>query len=406
VAHRTYRLSISPEGTREIRRVVDFDGRASLDDVHQVILDTLIPDDGDDHLYVFFMSGKYWDKASEYVDPRTDGPRADRALLFRLNLKVGQRFVYVFDYGDEQRHELTVTGITDVAMPLEEPVLVESVGAPPAARYLDEGDEEDNGDEADDASDLATLSDDALAPLVVLAERVMAARESSPLAEIDITEKLTPEQRELIRTGLRQTGAAALELAAALGGSLVTLGQLLAWFGDSELVNDLVALPSALSEHGEVDLALAVAEAYFFVARETLSGDMAVILARAGRRDEALARVAQNLETAEDAFLAEGKAGDAYRALGEWDAAEAYYRRSLAVAEDRSDRSHAALRIASLLIDTEREADANAFLTEERRQLQAGRSSASSAPMRAVGRNDPCPCGSGKKYKKCHGASA
>jgi preprotein translocase subunit SecA len=24
----------------------------------------------------------------------------------------------------------------------------------------------------------------------------------------------------------------------------------------------------------------------------------------------------------------------------------------------------------------------------------------------AVGRNDPCPCGSGKKYKRCHGANA
>jgi uncharacterized protein YecA (UPF0149 family) len=23
-----------------------------------------------------------------------------------------------------------------------------------------------------------------------------------------------------------------------------------------------------------------------------------------------------------------------------------------------------------------------------------------------VGRNDPCPCGSGKKYKKCHGVGA
>jgi preprotein translocase subunit SecA len=23
-----------------------------------------------------------------------------------------------------------------------------------------------------------------------------------------------------------------------------------------------------------------------------------------------------------------------------------------------------------------------------------------------VGRNDPCPCGSGKKYKKCHGQGA
>jgi preprotein translocase subunit SecA len=22
-----------------------------------------------------------------------------------------------------------------------------------------------------------------------------------------------------------------------------------------------------------------------------------------------------------------------------------------------------------------------------------------------VGRNDPCPCGSGKKYKKCHGTT-
>ena len=26
-----------------------------------------------------------------------------------------------------------------------------------------------------------------------------------------------------------------------------------------------------------------------------------------------------------------------------------------------------------------------------------------SSPEDKVGRNDPCPCGSGKKYKKCHG---
>ena len=25
--------------------------------------------------------------------------------------------------------------------------------------------------------------------------------------------------------------------------------------------------------------------------------------------------------------------------------------------------------------------------------------------MRKVGRNDPCPCGSGKKYKRCHGVN-
>jgi preprotein translocase subunit SecA len=26
-------------------------------------------------------------------------------------------------------------------------------------------------------------------------------------------------------------------------------------------------------------------------------------------------------------------------------------------------------------------------------------------PFAGVGRNDPCPCGSGKKFKKCHGAA-
>ncbi|MFV3305449.1 SEC-C metal-binding domain-containing protein [Pseudomonas sp. NY15181] len=25
-------------------------------------------------------------------------------------------------------------------------------------------------------------------------------------------------------------------------------------------------------------------------------------------------------------------------------------------------------------------------------------------PLKDVGRNDPCPCGSGSKFKKCHGA--
>jgi preprotein translocase subunit SecA len=43
-------------------------------------------------------------------------------------------------------------------------------------------------------------------------------------------------------------------------------------------------------------------------------------------------------------------------------------------------------------------------------QYQTGPAQAEAPkPVRAgakVGRNDPCPCGSGKKYKKCHGANA
>ena len=43
-------------------------------------------------------------------------------------------------------------------------------------------------------------------------------------------------------------------------------------------------------------------------------------------------------------------------------------------------------------------------------QFQAGPAQAEPPkPVRSgakVGRNDPCPCGSGKKYKKCHGTAA
>ncbi|HET8633995.1 MAG TPA: SEC-C metal-binding domain-containing protein, partial [Gemmatimonadales bacterium] len=35
-----------------------------------------------------------------------------------------------------------------------------------------------------------------------------------------------------------------------------------------------------------------------------------------------------------------------------------------------------------------------------------GRLSSAQGTVPEVGRNDPCPCGSGKKYKKCHGAVA
>ena len=48
---------------------------------------------------------------------------------------------------------------------------------------------------------------------------------------------------------------------------------------------------------------------------------------------------------------------------------------------------------------------------KRRRSLRrrAGRAAANQASLRSAdrrkgGRNDPCPCGSGKKYKKCHGA--
>ena len=54
-----------------------------------------------------------------------------------------------------------------------------------------------------------------------------------------------------------------------------------------------------------------------------------------------------------------------------------------------------------------------AFMRRKRRELEQARMAGGgdAAPVQQVvrsqekvGRNDPCPCGSGKKYKKCHGA--
>jgi preprotein translocase subunit SecA len=55
------------------------------------------------------------------------------------------------------------------------------------------------------------------------------------------------------------------------------------------------------------------------------------------------------------------------------------------------------------------------FQRKKKRELEQARMAGSGdqAPVQQVkregakiGRNDPCPCGSGKKYKKCHGAAA
>jgi preprotein translocase subunit SecA len=54
-----------------------------------------------------------------------------------------------------------------------------------------------------------------------------------------------------------------------------------------------------------------------------------------------------------------------------------------------------------------------AFIRRKRRELEQARMAGGGdvAPVQQVvrsqekvGRNDPCPCGSGKKFKKCHGA--
>ena len=45
------------------------------------------------------------------------------------------------------------------------------------------------------------------------------------------------------------------------------------------------------------------------------------------------------------------------------------------------------------------------MITNEQKNVASRILGNSVSKSERVGRNDPCPCGSGKKYKKCHAAS-
>jgi preprotein translocase subunit SecA len=85
--------------------------------------------------------------------------------------------------------------------------------------------------------------------------------------------------------------------------------------------------------------------------------------------------------------------------------------------EDAAVAQRAAVPIQTRAPSTTIDALEREFQMKKKRELEqaraAGSASAASSNGNAprvsgekVGRNDPCPCGSGKKYKKCHGAQA
>jgi len=110
------------------------------------------------------------------------------------------------------------------------------------------------------------------------------------------------------------------------------------------------------------------------------------------------------------------KEGIGLRGYGQKDPLVEFKKEAFTLFEDMMDRIDTeAVRFLFLMQPARPEAEAKQIEARQRRQqqnlqFQAGPAQAEAPkPVRAgakVGRNDPCPCGSGKKYKKCHGAAA
>lgn len=85
----------------------------------------------DDHLYSFFMDGKMWSKNKFTCPYEEEGPYVDEAKIGSLELYEKQKFLYLFDYGDEWRINVEVFNIEETNMRLLNPEIIESKGEPP-----------------------------------------------------------------------------------------------------------------------------------------------------------------------------------------------------------------------------------------------------------------------------------
>jgi preprotein translocase subunit SecA len=110
------------------------------------------------------------------------------------------------------------------------------------------------------------------------------------------------------------------------------------------------------------------------------------------------------------------KEGIGLRGYGQKDPLVEFKKEAFTLFEDMLDRIDTeAVRFLFLMQPAKPEEEAKQIERRQRRaqqdlQFQTGPAQAEPPkPVKAaakIGRNDPCPCGSGKKYKKCHGTAA
>ncbi len=112
-----------------IWRTIEIAENQTLDDLHHAVRRAVRF--GEDHLYSFFMSGRAWDDRTEYASPYGEGRSAARMRIGDLRLRMKQRFLYLFDYGDEHRFEVQLTATNPDAPKGRYPKLVEKHGRNP-----------------------------------------------------------------------------------------------------------------------------------------------------------------------------------------------------------------------------------------------------------------------------------
>jgi hypothetical protein len=106
---------------KRVWREIEIMGSDTLHKLHEYIRDSFRLEHG--HLYSFFMSNKAWDKSSEYCHPQADGRSAAKKEISSLNLSLKQKFMFLYDYGDEYKFELQLAEIKDPEKGVKYPLM-------------------------------------------------------------------------------------------------------------------------------------------------------------------------------------------------------------------------------------------------------------------------------------------
>jgi tetratricopeptide (TPR) repeat protein len=156
-----FKVSLNPQIWRTLELLED----QTLHDLHLMIQKAF--DWDDDHLYAFFLTNKPWDRRGVFGHPAADTRPATRGRLRDLALKRIRQFLYIFDLGDEIRHQITVLERRPVEPSANYPRILEVHGqAPPQYGDPEEEDwiEDDWTDDDDEPDDEDLAEDDATDP--------------------------------------------------------------------------------------------------------------------------------------------------------------------------------------------------------------------------------------------------
>ena len=144
----TYTFKVSYDRQPDVWRTLELTATQTLADLHAAIQHAFEFDF--DHLYSFFMSGRAWDKPSEYAARPEAGERGVNLPIGELTLRPREKFLYLFDYGDEHHFTVQLVGTNPDAPKGRYPRMVESHGdAPPQYPSWEDEAEDDEWDDED-----------------------------------------------------------------------------------------------------------------------------------------------------------------------------------------------------------------------------------------------------------------